>query len=85
MGEPIRGVIIQRFPREFTSPAEEAGLRVGDRITTFDGIAIHSTASLMRHIGESEVGSVVPIEVVREGQEMEFDVKLARRKASLPR
>jgi serine protease Do len=47
------------------SPAEQAGIKVGDVITKFDGRSLRDFASLSRAVAESEPGERVKIEVRR--------------------
>ncbi|HEX6212434.1 MAG TPA: PDZ domain-containing protein, partial [Methylomirabilota bacterium] len=50
------------------SPAEKAGIRNGDVITTFDGERVRSARHLARLVGETAEGHAVPLAVVRDGQ-----------------
>ena len=60
-------------------PAKEAGIRVGDVIVEFDGQQVFDTRGLIRMVGDSVVGSEVPVVVVREGTRVTVDVTLGRR------
>ncbi|HUO49145.1 MAG TPA: trypsin-like peptidase domain-containing protein [Acidimicrobiales bacterium] len=50
------------------SPAQRAGLRVGDVVVTLDGRAVESVRDLQRGLGEADIGREVVLEVVRDGQ-----------------
>jgi membrane-associated protease RseP (regulator of RpoE activity) len=60
------GVMVGRV--EAGSPAERAGIRVGDVLTHLDGKQIASTFDLMRSMGERKEGDVVGLELVRGGR-----------------
>lgn len=59
------GVRVLRFPYNRSSPARRAGLHVGDVIVSFEGVDVHDSASLIRMIGEAEVGTVVTLGIER--------------------
>ncbi|HEX2253086.1 MAG TPA: PDZ domain-containing protein [Thermoanaerobaculia bacterium] len=60
------GVMVGRV--EPNSPAERAGLQVGDVITHLDGQTVGTTFDLVRKVGERKEGDVVGLEVVRGGR-----------------
>jgi serine protease Do len=60
-------------------PADKAGVRAGDVIRRVDGVAIGSRASLMRAIGAKTPGTVVKLDMLREGLDVSAEVKLATR------
>lgn len=49
------------------SPAEKAGLQVGDVITQFNGKTVMDMSSLVRIVGETEIGETVDVHVIRDG------------------
>ena len=61
------------------SPAARAGLQPGDVVTRIDGEPISGRAALIRTVGTRTPGSVVKVEVTRDGEPMVFDVKLTTR------
>ncbi len=65
-------------------PARDAGLQVGDIILSFDGIKVDDVRSIVRVIGDAEVGILAPIVVFREGEEVTLTVKIARREEAEP-
>jgi len=61
----IRGVTIQSF--QDNSPAEKAGLEVGDIIVAIDGKQLEYTAQLQQAVGFRRPGETVQVEVARKG------------------
>ncbi len=57
-------------------PAENAGLEAGDVIVTFNGVPIGEMRELPRAVAETEVGREVEVAVIRNGEDMSFDVVL---------
>jgi len=74
LAEP-KGAIIQDFPDD--SPAEKAGLERGDVIVAVEGKPIDRVGQLQGTIASYEPGERVGVTVVREGETMVFDVRLA--------
>ena len=60
-------------------PAADAGILSGDIILTFDGQAVADTGELVRIVGNSPVGKVVDVEVLRDGEMTNVAVTLGRR------
>jgi hypothetical protein len=60
------GVMVSRV--EAGSPAEKAGLKVGDVITAVDGKPVQVSWDVRAQIGEGEDGQQVPLEVWRNGK-----------------
>lgn len=73
------GVLVQGFPRVGESPARQAGIRVGDIIVGFNDKQVMNRNELLRFIGESEIGSTVKLQILREGKVSPVDVILSRR------
>jgi serine protease Do len=48
-------------------PAEQAGLKVGDVISRFDGREVLDAHQLMLLVAEAKPGQIVPVEVLRDG------------------
>ena len=59
------------------SPAEDAGIEVGDVIRSVDGTAIVQASDLPPIVGNMAPGTKVRMEVFREGRTRNFDVTLA--------
>ena len=59
------------------SPAEDAGLQIGDVITQFNGQTIMDMDALVEQVGQTEVGSVVDMYVIRNGNTgIELEIKI---------
>jgi len=58
------------------SPAEKAGVKVGDVILAVDGVAIESSIELPRVIGETRPGTKVKLTVWRQGGTRELSASL---------
>lgn len=59
------------------SPAGEAGIRSGDVILSFDGHKVDGSAALPPLVGRTEIGSVVEVVVLREGNRQRVAVEVA--------
>jgi serine protease Do len=62
------------------SPAERAGLKPYDLITSVDGLEVTANDELIREISARTPGSTTKLEVIRDGRLREVLVKLAERK-----
>lgn len=71
------GVLVQEVVGG--SPAEKGGIKAGDIITRYQGIAPQDVATLRRMIAGSEVGATVNIEVWRDGKTKTLSVVLDKR------
>ena len=60
-------------------PAADSGMLAGDVITSFDGKEVGDTRSLVRQVGNTEVGKTVRVVVFREGKTQTLKVTLGRR------
>jgi S1-C subfamily serine protease len=58
------------------SPAEAAGIKEGDVIVEVDGKQINTSSALIKHLLRYKSGDVVEVKVVRDREQMTFDVKL---------
>ncbi len=78
MGDPDAqdARIIEVYP---DTPAEKAGIQVGDVIVKFDGRAISDFASLARAVQASRPGSKVKIEVRRGETTVAVDLEIGQR------
>ncbi len=71
------GALIVEMP--VNSPAYRAGLRPGDVIVKFNGVAVRDASHLRRLVLQQPGGATVKVEVLREGKRMEFTVTLGSR------
>jgi serine protease Do len=58
------------------SPAEAAGIQIGDIITEFNGQEIVSSASLPPMVGMTKIGETAKLKVLRQGSTKEIPVKI---------
>ncbi|MFO1062247.1 MAG: trypsin-like peptidase domain-containing protein [Pirellulales bacterium] len=58
------------------SPAEKAGLRVGDVVLQFDGTEIENDGHLVKTVGLTPVGKQVPILIFRDHQKAQLSIML---------
>ncbi|MBL9124100.1 MAG: trypsin-like peptidase domain-containing protein [Planctomycetaceae bacterium] len=78
-----RGALITRIVEG--SPADQADLRVGDVVLTWDGQEVQDATGLTVTVAGTKIGSVVPVRVWREGSELTLEVKVGRRPERLGR
>jgi len=64
-------------PKNATSPATLAGLKVGDQVTSFNGVKVTSWTQLASVIKDVKPGSPATIGVDRAGQHLTLHTKLA--------
>lgn len=67
------------------TPAKKAGIKVGDRLTKWNGQAIRSVEDWMPMLGRAKPGDVVTVVVQRNGQDLELKVTLEARETREPR
>ncbi len=60
------------------SPAEKAGLKVGDVVTEVDGVKIKNSQDVVREVLKKKVGQKVNFVVLREGKRLEISVTTAQ-------
>jgi hypothetical protein len=75
---PGPGVLLQGVAPG--SPAEQAGIRAGDRIVGFDGASVANLEEYAARLFSARPGQQVRIAIVREGREVEVVAKLGRRR-----
>ncbi|MGB7319675.1 MAG: DegQ family serine endoprotease [Planktotalea sp.] len=74
--EKVAGALVTDVPE---GPSAEAGIKAGDVIMSFDGKEVEDTRSLVRTVGNTEVGKAVRVVVFREGKTQTLKVTLGRR------
>ena len=60
------------------SPAEAAGVQVGDVIVGFEGAAVKKSSELSLIVARTPVGRVVDVTIVRNGQRVSVEVQIGR-------
>ena len=65
------------------SPADKAGLKVGDVIVAYDGNAVSSTYSLLGYVRASALNDKVPLTIVRGGKTMDVEVTLDKEESAV--
>ena len=68
------GVVVGRV--QAGSPAERAGLRVGDVVTAIGGRAVRDMGGVRNRVGLARVGRAVTLDVVRDGAPLAIDVTI---------
>ena len=79
-GGQEQGLVIVNITRD--SPADAAGLLIGDILLQFDGHAIRSAEDLLDLLAGDRVGRAVPLTVLRGGAAVELAVTVGAREAS---
>ncbi|MGH9144464.1 MAG: PDZ domain-containing protein, partial [Vicinamibacterales bacterium] len=64
------------------SAAEKAGMKRGDVIKSFNGVAVHDTNTLRNRVAEAGPGSSADLVIVRDGSDKHLTVKLDEAMAS---
>ena len=58
------------------SPADQAGLKQGDVITSYQGSPVEDAVALQRLVTRTAVGTKVPVTIVRDGHEKDLTVTI---------
>jgi len=66
------------------SPAEAAGLRVGDSVTGVDGESVDGSLSLVAQVRERSVGDKVTLKILRDGRTKSISVTLTSKPTTAP-
>jgi len=69
-----KGVVVTQV--QPGSPAERAGLRKGDVITTFNGVAVNDPNPFRNHVASTPPGTEVTITILRDGREQQVRATL---------
>ena len=72
--QDVRGALVEAVGNG--SPAERAGLKPGDVITTFNGAPVTDTNSLRNAVAGSQPGAEVTLTIIRERQPQELRATL---------
>ncbi len=70
-----RGALVTDVPE---GPAKEGGILARDVILTFDGNEIEDIRSLVRIVGDTQVGKTVDVDVFRDGEMVTLSVNVGR-------
>ncbi|AOX15781.1 Do family serine endopeptidase [Kozakia baliensis] len=73
-GAPPEGALVASV--ESGSPADKAGIKSGDVITTLNGNKLHDMHDLVVHVVSMVPGSSASLGLLRNGKPMNFDVKI---------
>lgn len=73
LDKPHGALVAQVVPN---SPAEAAGVKVGDIITHYQGVEIGRSSELPHLVGRTPVGDLARLDVVRAGKNKELKVKI---------
>ncbi|MBN1508458.1 MAG: Do family serine endopeptidase [Sedimentisphaerales bacterium] len=73
----VKGVLISQVTDN--SAADEAGIKRGDVVTEFDGVAVDSANDFRNRVAMHKPGSEIGMVILREGKRMDVTVKLAQR------
>lgn len=77
--EKAAGALVTDVP---DGPSKDAGLQTNDVIVKFDGAEVRDTRDLVRRVGAADVGTAVPVEVIRGGKSETLSVTLGRRETA---
>ncbi|MGE0371461.1 MAG: DegQ family serine endoprotease [Gammaproteobacteria bacterium] len=74
MSKPIGALVARVLP---DSPAQKAGVQVGDVIVEFDGKEVESSGALPPMVGVSKIGAKLPLKVIRNGKPLTLKVMIS--------
>ena len=72
----VHGALIYRMSR--SSAAYDAGLRPGDVIESFGGKQIDDASQFVRELADAQIGSIVTISVLRQGERFAIKVPIVK-------
>jgi serine protease DegQ len=78
----VQGVLISEVVRG--SPADQAGIRVGDVLTSVDNKPLTDSNSMLETISALPPGKVVALKLLRNGRELVVEVKVGKRPRPKP-
>ena len=74
MSRPAGALVARVLP---DSPAEAAGIQVGDIITEYRGRAVDSSSALPPMVGQTDIGSSAELKVMRDGKQIRLKVTIS--------
>jgi serine protease Do len=80
LGADVRGVLIESV--EVNSPGARAGLRQGDIVQEFNGQPVTRPGELQRLIGNTPVGRIAEMRVLRDGRSLTLPVRIEENRAN---
>ena len=75
MEKPHGALVVKVLP---DSPAEKSGFEVGDVVIKFDNKEIGFRSDLPPLVGNSPIGSSVPVQIIRRGKKQKLKVKIEK-------
>ena len=78
----VTGAVVSNL--EHGSPAEAAGIRLGDVITRIAGKPVADPSTALATISETPPGRALPVKLIRKGQELSLTVTVGKRKPRTP-
>jgi serine protease Do len=75
------GVMVSKVEKD--GPAEKAGIKKGDIITSIDGESVNSPDDLQAEIGSMQPGKIVKTEIYRDKKKLTVNVKLSERPGNI--
>jgi len=81
LGSEVKGVLIGDVFKG--QPADKAGIKRGDIIVSVNGKAMNEANDLKNYIATCHPGAKVPVEVLRGGKKMNFQIKLTTRDGNM--
>ena len=75
MKKPQGALVAKILPK---SPAEAAGLQIGDIIEAFNGREIDSSSMLPPMVGTTKIGETARLKVLRQGKSIELPIKIGK-------
>ena len=76
----VNGALIYRMSR--SSAVYDAGLRPGDVIETFAGKRIDDASQFAKELADAQIGSIVTVGVLREGERFAIKVQIVKADAT---
>lgn len=74
MKEPMGAIVLKVLPN---SPAAKAGFKIGDVVTQFNNKTIDRSSDLPIAVGNTPIGEIARVKVIREGKTVNLRVKIA--------
>lgn len=79
--EPDSGVLVADVVKG--GPADKAGIKRGDIITSFNGTQVKDGAELRNQVANTAIGEEVPVQVLRDGKTQDLRIKIENQQEEL--